>query len=80
MRAKLAVFLFGLTLGMWLDAALVELNSTVTVYEWIVEPSVDFNHDVIDEALEDVDEEVDPLEGVPDEDWYNKALERFRSA
>jgi hypothetical protein len=65
MRAKVAVFLFGLTVGMWTDAILVELDSTVTVYEWVVGESV---------------EEPEHMKDVPDADWLNKATPPFRPA
>lgn len=74
MRAKVAVFLFGLTVGMWADAILVELDSTVTVYEWIVGPSVDML-----QPIEDVDSEVDEEEG-PDANWLNEATPTWRPA
>ena len=47
---KLTIFLFGLTLGMWGDAALVEMENT----NWwrLLSPStIEFNHDVIEDAL-----------------------------
>lgn len=74
MRAKVAVFLFGLTVGMWADAIMVELNSTVTVYEWIVGPSVEML-----QPIEDVDTAVDEEEE-PDANWLNDATPTWRPA
>lgn len=80
---KLAIFLFGLTLGMWGDAALVELENT-SVWRLLSPPTIEFNHDVIEDALEPYSKP--GLEGfgvddsVPDSDWYNKAVEHQRSA
>lgn len=73
MRAKVAIFLFGLTVGMWADALLVELNSTVTVYEWVVGDSVKML-----QPIEDVDEDVDEEE--PGPDWLEQHTPRFRPA
>lgn len=50
MKRLLAVFVLGLTLGMWSDAALVELENS----NWwrVFSPStIEFNHDVIEDAL-----------------------------
>ncbi len=74
MRAKIAIFLFGITVGMWTDAILVEMNSTTTVYEWIVGPSVDML-----EPVEDVDTAVDEEEE-PDANWLNEATPKWRPA
>lgn len=73
MRAKVAIFLFGLTIGMWADALLVELNSTATVYEWVVGDSVKML-----QPIEDVDEDVD--EERPGPDWLEQHTPRFRPA
>jgi hypothetical protein len=76
MRAKVAVFLFGLTVGMWTDAILVELDSTVTVYEWVVGESVDMLQPIEEEEAG----EPEHMKDVPDADWLNKATPPFRPA
>ena len=47
---KLTIFFFGLTLGMWGDAALVELENT-TWWRLLSPSTIEFNHDVIEDAL-----------------------------
>ena len=47
---KLTIFLFGLTLGMWGDAALVEIENA-SMWRLISPPTIEFNHDVIEDAL-----------------------------
>lgn len=68
---KLAIFFFGLTLGMWGDAALVEAENT----NWwrLMSPStIEFNHDAIEDALEPVAQDGDEEEG-PAPTWlYEK--------
>ncbi len=47
---KLAIFVFGLTLGMWSDAALVELENS-NWWQLLSPSTIEFNHDVIEDAL-----------------------------
>jgi hypothetical protein len=56
---KLTIFLFGLTLGMWGDAALVELENA-SVWRLLSPPTIDFNHEFIEDALEPVVEKQRP--------------------
>ncbi len=47
---KLAIFFFGLTLGMWGDAALVEMENS-NWWQLLSPSTIEFNHDVIEDAL-----------------------------
>lgn len=75
---KLAIFLFGITLGMWGDAALVELENA-SMWRLFSPPSIEFNHDVIEDALEPVAEDGDEEEE-PGANWLNEVTPAFRPA
>lgn len=64
---KLAIFFFGLSLGMWGDAALVELENTNT-WRLFSPPTIEFNHEVINDALEPVGKAAD--EQRPGPTWF----------
>lgn len=50
---KLTIFLFGLTLGMWGDAALIEMENS-NWWQLLSPPTIEFNHEFIEDALEPV--------------------------
>jgi len=64
---KLAIFFFGLTLGAWSDAALVEFENS----NWwrVFSPStIEFNRDAIEAALEPAGK--DAGDNTPGPTWY----------
>lgn len=79
MRRWVGVFVLGFTMGIWADAALVEWVGDTTIGEFFVSGGIEFNEEVIDEALNPVVEDGDEEEG-PGPNWLNEVTPAFRPA
>ena len=83
MRQIIATFALGLTLGltlgMWTGPLMVELDDGDIVWRWLSPPTIKFNHDVINEALEPLVKD-DLEEEEPDANWLNTAAPKWRPA
>ncbi len=89
MRVRIIWFVFGAIVTLWADAYMAEVDVVdvadvavwAAVVQWFDGGGIDFNHDVIEDALEPQSgEDAEPLEDVPDADWYNKATPPIRPA
>ncbi len=87
MRVRIIWFVFGAIVTLWADAYMAEVDVVdvadvavwAAVVQWFDGGGIDFNHDVIEEALEPYDVDVDePFE--PGANWLNEASPRFRPA
>ena len=84
MRVRIIWFVFGSIVTLWVNANMSEVDAAdvaawAAVVQWFDGGGIDFNHDVIEEALEPYDVDVDePFE--PGANWLNEASPRFRPA